>query len=1049
MAVESDNQFILIGGDMMKLLVKGILLLSICLIIFIACSTENGSNGSLPSDPNNWVCQDSLIPSSQMEINEWCEMNLNDLGEPAPEYLRNPPPLSMLDEKNNYDLDFQTFIRDRLYDTELGWKSDKTWRMTGPWGGDFGSDGENLTTHNAIKMYYSPEVVEWLCNDRQGEIPDGAMIIKEIHGIDEDLDITLDDQCCMVINATDIEPDLWTPSVKQSGASFDVWYWSIIYNNIDKFIIGAPTLLLGNPPIFDRSGIVNDIFYDVVGDPPLLPDPYWYPTGAILTTHTKIPNIVEPSNAYGQTFCITCHSTAEKEYIFSSLDNILGNSIRYKHFGIETGESSTSPGYRYMSRSTMETQTAVRNDEGFSLTSPLLEPTLAFLRFYDQLEGLNFSNAWDLRLPAQTYDHEVSSSDGPEQFLTADQCQYCHFSTILLPSLLPNMAIEVVGDGTTEIVNLSPYGEQNVSPMGLAGRDPIFFSQLQSETNNLPEFTTCIETTCLHCHGVMGQRQLAIDTEGQDTEGCEQLFVIAPPSQVPFGKPFALDMVTQWPNSTDNEFQEYGARARDGISCTVCHHIADTDQGLEDTFTGNFVTGPADEIYGPYEQVSVKPMQQATGITPRLGSQVSNSDLCGSCHNILLPVFTNEGEITGYSYEQTTGLEYDNSVFAMTGTESQSCQDCHMPTHFDGKELTFEIASIESNMFPPTTNRLPDSEITLTERSPYVRHTLHGLNLFINQIFQQFPLMLGYAQLVGLPAVPQTPSLITGQASMIEMAQRQVATVNIKELSINQDGELEAVVEVTNLTGHNLPSGVGFRRVFIEFLVRDSDGNVLWASGRTNKLGAIVHGTTDIVLPSEQPVKFPAIPFQPHYQTITRQDQVQIYQELIKDSAGDLTTSFLRRVTKVKGNSIRPRGYDPEYFAMQSSPYIQALAVTDGQAAFDPYYTDPELTGADVITYLVSPDEVPLGEIHDVKVTLFNQSIPPFYLQQRFRDASRGPADKDEINRLYYITSHLDVEEVEDDEGRQVLDEWKFFITSDAKTLRYKHIRPNKSIFFP
>ena len=33
--------------------------------------------------------------------------------------------------------------------------------------------------------------------------------------------------------------------------------------------------------------------------------------------------------------------------------------------------------------------------------------------------------------------------------------------------------------------------------------------------------------------------------------------------------------------------------------------------------------------------------------------------------------------------------------------------------------------------------------------------------------------------------------------------------------------------------------------------------------------------------------------FEPHYQTITRQNQVQIYQELTKNPAGVFTTSFL------------------------------------------------------------------------------------------------------------------------------------------------------------
>lgn len=1017
----------------------GSIALLVLTAVFAVGGCESNNPSRLPDDPDEWVCQDSLTPSSQAEIDEWCAENLDNLGQPLPPELRVPPPLALLDMKNAYDLDLQEFIKRRKYDAELGWVSDENWRMTGPYVGEIGS-GQNLTTHNAVKIYYSPEVVEWLCSGREGGVPDGAMVVKEIHLINDQLDITLDDQGCMVINA-DVEPDFWTPAVRQDGMSFDGWYWSIIFS--DRLIV-VPTLLIGNPPVFDRSGIVNDVFYFLVGDPPVFPDPLWYPTGYIRNSLTKIPDIVTPFNGYGESFCITCHSTAENEYIFSSIDNILGNELRYKLY--ETG-AETIPFSNIFhlpfgdGPQVVTTQDAVvdnqdinaRDNEGLPFTTPLLFPDPDFLEFYDQLGVISFQDAWDLRLPSQTYDHIVAAADSSEKFLTSDQCMGCHDDTNLLGPL-PNMAVEVINaDGATEIVNLSPYGEWSVSPMGLAGRDPIFFSQLQGETNNLPEHTTCIENLCLHCHGVMGQRQLAIDTEGQDTEGCDELFAVAPPPGVPEGRPFTLNMVTQWPDSPDNEFQKYGSLARDGISCTVCHRIADIDLGEESSYTGNFVTGPVDGIYGPYENVIVKPMQQALGITPGFAPQINDSGLCGSCHAILLPVFDNAGLQIGSSYEQTTYLEWENSVYSQPVDTFRSCQDCHMPTRFDGRELSFQIANIESNMYPPTTNRLPDADITLQEREPYARHSLHGLNLFINQMFQQFPVILGYAQLVGF--FSDEPALITGQDSMIEMARNDTATVEINDLFINQSGDLEAVVEVSNLTGHYLPSGVGFRRMFLEFLVRDAEGNILWASGRTNKLGAIVEGTTDIVLPSEQPVKFPEFPFQPHYQIITAQNQVQIYQELVEDSAGDLTSSFLRRVTEVKDNRIRPRGYDPEYFAMQSSPFIQALAVTPGEAAFDPYYTDPVLTGSDIVTYKVSLSELPVELINDVKVSLYNQSIPPSYLQQRFNDASRGAAKSSEIDRLYYITSHLDVNEVTDSQGKAVLSDWKFFVTDDTRAL--------------
>jgi len=60
-----------------------------------------------------------------------------------------------------------------------------------------------------------------------------------------------------------------------------------------------------------------------------------------------------------------------------------------------------------------------------------------------------------------------------------------------------------------------------------------------------------------------------------------------------------------------------------------------------------------------------------------------------------------------------------------------------------------------------------------------------------------------------------------------------------------------------------------------------------------------------------------------------------------------------------------------------------------------------------------------------VQVSLYSQSIPPFYLQDRFQDANRGAGKKDDIQRLYHITSHLDVNGVTDDQGQHVLQERK------------------------
>ncbi len=1004
-----------------------------------ACNNNNNNNKTgLPPDPNDWVCPDTVIELTQQEINNWCNENEGS-GIPAPPNLRDPAPLSDINAKNSFDKSFEAFVRDRDYDTQLNWARDMNWRMTGPYLGMIGF-GEFFGVHStAVRIYYSPEVIEWLCGGRVGGLPDGAMIIKEQHPIDSDLGIVTDSEGCMDITVS-VLPTSWTYFIKKNEASKDGWYQGDIRAELSGSSI--PKWSIGNPPILNKSAITTRDFFNNTGNPPLFPDSTWYPTGYLFIEDSKFPNTVWTYNQYGN-WCLNCHASAVSESTFSSLVNVITPGTKFKQFSpnLITLEDPNYDGLLHIPQRIALFFIESQQEDGFMPTFgvPLSEPTEEFLEFYNQIPEVTFQEAWALRLPAETYDHQVSFAEGPPKFLTSDQCIGCHDGTFINFSL-PNMLFEEKNiDGTITRYNLSPYSEWKASPLGQAGRDPIFFAQVESETNffagglaGLPDPTACIETTCLHCHGVMGQRQLQIDTLDQDDEMCKDLFGITPPPEVPFGEPLPASAVTEWPGSNPNMNQRYGSLARDGISCTVCHHIVDTGFGTDNIYTGNFVTGPSNEIYGPYQQVVTKPMQNSIGIEPKFGSQTLKADICATCHNILLPVVTNEGELLGFSYEQTTDLEWQNSDYATGRPLEQTCQGCHMPTKFHGEELKFKIANIESTNLPPTSNRLPDNEIELTERNRYARHSLHGLNVFLNEMFQEFPLILGIRQIDFMTGVATVPALTAARESFIDMAENQTAEIDIQSLDVDSSG-IRAEVKVTNKVGHYLPSGVAFRRVFIEFVVKDSQGNVLWASGSTNSVGAIIDGATGEVLPSELPLENP-MSFQPHYQTITGQDEVQIYQEVVTDSENELTTSFLRRVNTLKNNRLRPKGFNPNFFATSPSEFVQELAIIPGNAANDPYYTDPLLTGADIIVYEVDLTPQELASAATVEVKLFNQSIPPFYLQQRFNDANVGAAENDQIRRLYYLTSHLNTD-VTDSTGKLFIKDWKLMLATDSRNI--------------
>src|SRR5439155_3601118 len=279
--------------------------------------------------------------------------------------------------------------------------------------------------------------------------------------------------------------------------------------------------------------------------------------------------------------------------------------------------------------------------------------------------------------------------------------------------------------------------------------------------------------------------------------------------------------------------------------------------------------------------------------------------------------------------------------------------------------------------YPYTDNRAADKDITLRVRDQYSRHTLIGINQFGIMMFQQFPDLLGIrtADYMYGNAVP---GLLTAQASSYELARFETAAIEITSLK-RSDNYLDATVNVQNLAGHSLPSGVAFRRAFITFEALDDKGNVVWASGRTNSVGAIVKGVSDEVLPTEffyDPVARKQV-FQPHYEVISDESQVQIYEELIADTQGKISTSFVGLDRPLKNNRLLPKGWRAD------GPYAEFTA-PHGDAEHDPEYINKSgATGADRIIYRIALDDRTQGA-SSVRVTLNYQAIPPFYLRGRF-----------------------------------------------------------------
>jgi hypothetical protein len=388
-------------------------------------------------------------------------------------------------------------------------------------------------------------------------------------------------------------------------------------------------------------------------------------------------------------------------------------------------------------------------------------------------------------------------------------------------------------------------------------------------------------------------------------------------------------------------------------------------------------------------------------------------------------------------YEQTTFAEWAFSDFrdgvslyagnlpSGQGSKWKSCAGCHMR---DKRLTESKVASIQQVSNFPAASFIGSAEsLDLEKRKDYAPHTLVGLNAFLVSMARQFPELLGLrSQDPMLVAKGLDPAAAT-ERFIYETAMNDTADISVA--AIDYTGEALSVdVRVTNKVGHKFPSGVGFRRAFITFEVLDSAGAVLWASGRTDNIGRLV-GSDDSPIAGEVwwgpnctvPPDRVKRPHQPHFKQISQERQAQIYQSLSAappnrdtvscgddvEPEGPLTTSFLSICTEVKDNRLLPDGYLSLAKRAAISTALGAdarLAKSAGSVAvgddFDYAGGGP---GGDSLTYAVPVSEI-RGEPDAVRARLYYQSIPPFYLQDRYCTAKGQDTD-----RLYWLAENLDL----------------------------------------
>jgi hypothetical protein len=419
--------------------------------------------------------------------------------------------------------------------------------------------------------------------------------------------------------------------------------------------------------------------------------------------------------------------------------------------------------------------------------------------------------------------------------------------------------------------------------MANSARDPYWHAGVRREITDHPESRAAIEDECSICHMPMAR----YEAKRNGHEG--EVF-----SHLPFDPDKPGDRL-----------------AADGVSCSLCHQISKEKLGTRESFVGGFVIDPPAPSgerleYGPFkiEAGHTRIMRTSSGgFRPVEAEHIRESEMCATCHTLYTQSLGPQGKPIGEFPEQMPYQEWLHSDYRAT----QSCQACHMP-------VVQEEAPISNVLGQP--------------RAGFSRHVFVGGNFFMQRLLNRFRNELS------VEALPQ--ELESAAVRTVAHLQSEAARIAIEGLEVRA-GRLEAGIVVQNLGGHKLPTAYPSRRAWLHVVVRDRNNRTVFESGAIDARGSIQGNDNDA-----DPARF-----EPHYNEIRSPGQVQIYEAVMADQAGSVTTGLLSAVRYVKDNRLLPRGFDKR-------TANQDVAV-QGAALEDPDFTG----GGDRVRYSVAVGDAP------------------------------------------------------------------------------------------
>lgn len=492
-------------------------------------------------------------------------------------------------------------------------------------------------------------------------------------------------------------------------------------------------------------------------------------------------------------------------------------------------------------------------------------------------------------------------------FTTSEACALCH-SNHFAATAMRNVANE----------EIAPYNLWRGSMMSNASRDPFWWAQVASEVAlNDPEEQEKIEGECIRCHApaLSETARSEANREGrmQDLKGNTHPSIVG----------------------------------LDGVACTTCHQILPDNLGTHESFSGGYVIGQERKIFGPHENPAPGPMINHVNYTPTHATHVTESKLCATCHTLLHEPKEDQGE-WGFP-EQTPYLEWRNSIYSNeedpNNPDAKTCQGCHQPTYDEDGYIRTRIARSP-----------PGGDFRINPREPFGQHTFVGANVVMPQMIK--------AERDTLNPVGTDEAL--DMVSEIAIGRLESsASLTIEDLEQSAE-TLSFTVNVESFVGHKLPTGFPSRRVWLVVKATGANDEVLFYSGRYNLQGRIVDAEGKAI-----ESEWAYGPIEPHYQQITNERQVQVYEAVMGDQANRFTHAITQAKGWLKDNRLLPKGYQNDH---PEAGYTKPIGLND----------DPDFNaGSDRVQYLITLAEG--KQVERLQIKLVYQTLGARFMRSLFQ----------------------------------------------------------------